>query len=57
MPKLLVDEELHAILDKLLRGYPTKVNAVTSEKAAAIADKYFQPENIFLIAVGGKNEN
>ena len=37
-----------------LRAYPAKVNAVTSEDAAAIANKYFQPENMFLIAVGDK---
>jgi zinc protease len=37
-------------------AYPAKVNAVTSEQAAAIANKYFHPENMFLIAVGDKTK-
>jgi len=37
-----------------LHAYPAKVNAVTPEQAAAIANKYFHPENMFLIAVGDK---
>jgi zinc protease len=37
-----------------LRAYPAKVDAITSEDAAAIANKYFHPENMFLIAVGDK---
>jgi zinc protease len=37
-----------------LSAYPARVDAVTSEQAVAIANKYFHPENMFLIAVGDK---
>ena len=37
-----------------LSVYPAKVNAVSSAQAAAIANKYFRAENMFLIAVGDK---
>jgi zinc protease len=37
-----------------LRAYPAKVEAVTLDDAAAVAARYFHPENMLLIAVGDK---
>jgi zinc protease len=39
-----------------LRAYPAKVEAVSTEQAAAIANRYFHPENMLLIAVGDKSK-
>jgi zinc protease len=38
------------------RTYPARIEAVTSEQAAAAALKYIHPENMVFVAVGDKDK-